>query len=86
MHTVKGFGIANKAEIDAFLELSCFFHDPADIGNLIYGSSAFYKSLAHNLYEICSEEFGPQAIVCLPLPYCSEFFIGIFLESVQIIS
>ena len=43
-HTVKGFGIVNKAEIDVFLELSCFFHDPADIGNLISGSSAFSKT------------------------------------------
>ena len=42
-HTVKGFGIVNKAEIDVFLELSCFFHDPADVGNLISGSSAFSK-------------------------------------------
>ena len=41
IHTVKGFGIVNKAEIDAFLELSCFFDDPADVGNLISGSSAF---------------------------------------------
>ena len=44
IHTVKGFGIINKAEIDAFLELSCFFHDPADVGNLISGSSAFSKT------------------------------------------
>ena len=44
IHTVKGFGIVNKAEIDVFLELSCFFHDPADVGNLIFGSSAFSKS------------------------------------------
>ena len=44
MHTVKGFGIVNKAEIDVFLELSCFFHDPADVGNLISGSSAFSKT------------------------------------------
>src|SRR5574339_227483 len=44
IHTVKGFGIVNKAEIDAFLELSCFFHDPADVGNLISGSSAFSKA------------------------------------------
>ena len=44
IHTVKGFGIVNKAEIDVFLELSCFFHDPADAGNLISGSSAFSKS------------------------------------------
>ena len=40
IHTVKGFGTVNKAETDVFLELSCFFHDPADVGNLISGSSA----------------------------------------------
>ena len=44
IHTVEGFGIVNKAEIDAFLELSCFFDDPADIGNFISGSSAFSKT------------------------------------------
>ena len=44
IHTVKGFGIVNKAEIDVFLELSCFFNDPVDVGNLISGSSAFSKS------------------------------------------
>ena len=43
-HTVKGFGIVNKAEIEVFLELSCFFDDPADVGNLISGSSAFSKT------------------------------------------
>ena len=42
--TVEGFGLVNKAEIDVFLELSCFFHDPADVGNLISGSSAFSKA------------------------------------------
>ena len=44
IHTVEGFGVVNKAEIDVFLELSCFFDDPVDIGNLISGSSAFSKS------------------------------------------
>ena len=44
IHTVKGFGVVNKAEIDVFLEPSCFFHDPADVGNLISGSSAFSKT------------------------------------------
>src|SRR5574337_615146 len=44
IHIVKGFGIVNKAEIHVFLELSCFFDDPADVGNLISGSSAFSKS------------------------------------------
>ena len=44
IHIVKGFGIVNKAEVDVFLELSCFFDDPADVGNLISGSSAFSKT------------------------------------------
>ena len=44
IHTVKGFGVANKAAIDVFVELSCFFYDPGDVGNLISGSSAFSKS------------------------------------------
>ena len=44
IHTAKGFAIVNKAEVDVFLELSWFFDDPADVGNLISGSSAFPKS------------------------------------------
>ena len=44
IHTVKGFGVVNKAEVDVFLGLSCFFDDPVDVGNLISGSSAFSKS------------------------------------------
>ena len=44
IHTVKGFGIISKAEIDIFLELSCFFNDPVDVGNLISASSAFSKT------------------------------------------
>ena len=44
IHTVKGFGIVNKAEIDVFLELSCFFDDPVHVGNLVSGSSAFSKA------------------------------------------
>ena len=44
IHTVKSFSIVNKAEIDVFLELSCFFYDPADVGNLICGSSSFSKT------------------------------------------
>ena len=43
IHTVKGFGIVNKAEVDVSLEFSCFFNDPTDVGNLISGSSAFSK-------------------------------------------
>ena len=44
IHTVKGFGVVNEVKLDLFLELSCFFHDPADVGNLISGSSAFFKT------------------------------------------
>ena len=44
IHTVKGFGMVYKAEVDVFLELSCFFNDPMDVDNLIFGSSAFSKS------------------------------------------
>ena len=43
-YTVKGFGVNNKAELDVFLELSCFFYDPTDVSNLLSGSSAFSKS------------------------------------------
>ena len=50
IHTVKGFVIVNKAEIDVFLELSCFFHEPADVGNLISGSSAF-SNISLNIWK-----------------------------------
>ena len=65
IHTVKGFGIVNKAEIDVFLKLSCFFDDPSDVGNLISGSSAFSKSslniwkiTVHTLLKPGLENFG----------------------------
>ena len=51
MHTVKGFGLVNKAEVYVFLEVSFFFDDPADVGNSISGSSAFSKS-SLNIWEI----------------------------------
>ena len=64
IHTVKGFDLVNKAEIDVFLEFSCFFDDPADVGNLISDSSAFSKScwniwkfMVHELFEAWPEEF-----------------------------
>ena len=64
IHTVEGFSVVNKAEIDVFLELFCFFDDPADIGNLISGSSAFsktslniWKFLAHVLLKPGLENF-----------------------------
>ena len=47
IHTAKGFGIVNKAKVEVFLELACFFDDPADVGNLISGSLAFSKSVEH---------------------------------------
>ena len=64
MYTVKGFSIVNEAEVDIFLEFSCFFYDPIDVGNLISGSSAFSKSslniwkfLAHVLVKPSLENF-----------------------------
>ena len=64
IHTVKGFSIVNKAEIDVFLELSCFFDDPTDVGNLTSGSSAFSAFQLEHLevhgshtVEICLGEF-----------------------------
>ena len=50
IHTVKGFSIVNKAEVDVFLELSCFFGDPKDVGNLIFGSSVF-SELSLNIWN-----------------------------------
>ena len=59
IHTVKGFGIGNKAEIDVFLELSCFFDDPADVGNLISGSSAFSKT-SLNIWKFLRNVYAGQ--------------------------
>ena len=71
IHTVKGFGIVNKSEIDVYLELSCFFHDPADVGNLISGSSAFsktswniWKSMAHVFLKPGLENFEHYLLAC----------------------
>ena len=50
-HTVKGCGIVNEAEVDGFLEFSCFFYDPMDVGNLISDSSAFYKSRSFSKFK-----------------------------------
>ena len=64
VHAVKGFGIVNKAEVDVFLELPCFFDDPMDVGNLISGSSAFsktslniWKFMVHILLKPALENF-----------------------------
>ena len=64
IHTVKGVGIVNKGEVDVFRELSCFFYDPTDVGNLISGSSAFYKS-SLNIWKF---------IVHIPLRPGLEYF------------
>ena len=71
IHTVKGFGIVNKAEIDVFLELSCFFHDPLDVGILISGSSALSKSnlniwkfSVHTLLKHSLEDLSITLLAC----------------------
>ena len=71
IHTVKGFGIVNKAEIDDFMQLSCFFGDPADAGNLISGSSAFSKTslnirefTVHVLLKSGLENLGITLLAC----------------------
>ena len=71
IHTVKGFGIVNKTEIDVFLELSCFFNDPADVGSLISGSSAFskislntWKFTVHVLLKPGLENLEHTLLVC----------------------
>ena len=56
IHTVKGFGIVNQAEINVFLELSCFFNDLADVGNLVSGSSAFSKTALGVLWNDAKAE------------------------------
>ena len=64
IHTVEGFSVVNEAEVDIFLEFSCFFCDPTDVGNLISGSSVFSKSslnickfLVHVLLKLCLKDF-----------------------------
>ena len=64
INTIKGFGVVNEAEVDDFVELSCFFYDPTDVGNLISGSSAFPKTslniwmfLSHILLKLSLENF-----------------------------
>ena len=68
IHTVKGFGIVNKTEIDAFLELSCFFYDPVDVCNLIFGSSVFSKSNL-NFWKFCLENLEQYLLACMKLQY-----------------
>ena len=71
IHTVKGFGIVNKAEINVFLELSCFFDDSSDVGNLISGSSAFSKSSLNVWKFTVHTQLKPaRRILSSTLPVC----------------
>ena len=74
IHTVKGFGVVNKAEIDIFPELSCFFNDPADIGNLISGSSAFSKTTLN------SWTFSVHALLKTGLENFEHYFTSVWDE------
>ena len=71
IHTVKAFDVVNKAELDAFLDFSCFFYDPMDIGNLISGSSTFFKSSlniwkfrVHVLLKLGLDNFRHYLLTC----------------------
>ena len=75
IHTVKGFGIVNKAEIDVFLELSCFFHDPVDVGNMISGSSAFSKT------SLNIREFTVHVLLKPGLEYFEHYFTTLVLPN-----
>ena len=71
IHIVEGFGVVNKAEFDAFLELSCFFNDPADVGNSISGSSAFCKT-SLNIWK-----FSVHVLLKLGLENFKHYFTSI---------
>ena len=71
IHTVKSFGMVNKAETDAFLELSCLFDDPADVGNLIFGSSAFSK-FSLNIWE-----FSVHVLLKSSLENVEHYFVRV---------
>ena len=74
IHPVKGFDIVNKAEVDVFLELSCFFHDPVDVGNLISGCSAFSKS-SLNIWK-----FSFHALLMASLENSEHYFACMWNE------
>ena len=74
IHTVEGFGIVNKAEIDVLLELSCFFDEPADVGNSIYGSSAFSKT-SLNIWK-----FMVHILLKPGLENCEHYFTSMWDE------
>ena len=74
IHTVKGFGVVDKAELDVFLEFSCFFYDPADVGNLISGPSAFSKSTL-NVWK-----FSVQVLLKPGLENFEHYFASVWDE------
>ena len=74
IHIVKAFGIVNKSEIDVFLELSCFFDDPADVGNLISGSSAF-----SNIPKAIASTDSKNALLCIEELSVLAIALGILL-------
>ena len=78
IHTVKGFGIVSKAEVDVFLELSCFCNDPTDVGNLISGSSDFSK-LSLNIWK-----FSVHILLKPSLENFEHYFAGMWDEWVQL--
>ena len=88
IHTVKGFTLVNKAEIDVFLELSCFFADPAHVGNLISGSSAFSKT-SLNIWKFTVQVFNlpPKSVLVAQELYGHSNFprLDLSLESTQCI-
>ena len=69
---MKGFGLVDKAEVDAFMELSCFFDDPADVGNLVSGSSAFSKS-SLNIWK-----FSVHVLLKLRLENFEHYFVSVW--------
>ena len=71
IHTVKGFGIVKKAEVDGFLELCYFFDDPTDVGNLIFGSSAFAK------FNLNFRNFTVQVLLKPGLEYFKHYFASV---------
>ena len=74
IHTVKGFSIVNETEVDIFLELSCFFYDPVDFGNVISGSSVFSKS-SLNIWKV-----SVQVLLKPGLEYVEHYFASMWDE------
>ena len=86
IHTIKGFNVANEAEINVFLKFSCFFYDPMDVGNLISGSSAFSKSslyiwkfLVHILLKPGLKDFEHHLLACEMSAIVVSTFFGIVM-------